>query len=125
MSIAGHDERRIDRAKTLGFEPKHESCATCRFWLPDFSTVSSAETDGEAGVELAYGVCRRSPPAIVQPVINRLMTPNHRDQATELHDLVDSTDLFDASHFPGTFSLEWCGEFQWLPKLQPSEAPVC
>jgi hypothetical protein len=86
-------------------KPKTERCETCRFWR---------------GVnDSGNGECRRKPPAILADLLGPDATIAARG------DCADTGSLFEyASRFPVTFQLDWCGEFEWLPRLEPM-GPLC
>lgn len=121
MVGACHTEKGFDRTKTSGLKPKRESCATCRFWLPAAVEPETPETD-----ELTFGFCRRRPPQIVETLARMVVgKPVIGGGGEDMEALFSITEAYNATSFPSTFTTEWCGEFEWLPRLQPKEWPIC
>ena len=67
---------------------EQESCASCRFWRRDKTTVVY-ET----------GYCRLNPPTIVGAYIHE-------------HKPGMDKNLIDATNFPVTFDDDWCGKWE-------------
>jgi hypothetical protein len=108
----------VNRFKRAEFDRKREHCATCRFWMPR-QTISDDEKSSTD--ELGFGFCRRQPPKLIEHLVAMVVAKPVLGKQSDIDDLFDATDHFDATAFPGTYHSEWCGEFQWLPKLQPEE----
>jgi len=120
MSVAAYPDER-DRSIAPAFDGRWEHCATCRFWLPE-----KLRSDEDSRMtELTFGVCRRNPPRLIEHLVRMNCQSPSVGSQTDMEELFTVSQHFDATAFPGTFHSEWCGEFQWLPKLQPTEAPVC
>jgi hypothetical protein len=120
MSVSAiFDDR--DRTVAAEFNPKRESCATCRFWMPNqYLGDDPARTD-----ELGFGFCRRRPPRLVEALVSMAATSPPVGRHADMDELFPAVRHFDATAYPGTFHNEWCGEFEWLPRLQPVEMPIC
>lgn len=89
-------------------KPKSERCETCRFW-------QALEQDRQENEDNLIGDCRRRPPRFVPHVFERQAAPVHFSRTAS----EDERDLYEATRFPLTDADEWCGEFEWLPSLEP------
>lgn len=113
MVGACYTEKGFDRTKADFFDPEHEACATCRFWLPcDRSMRAKDKTE-----ELSFGFCRRRPPTIIDALVPMSTGYPVIGKHQDMEDLFDYSAAYDSTAFPGTYASEWCGEFEWLPDL--------
>ncbi len=87
-------------------------CGTCRWWLADQPTG----TESQKPDDLGFGVCRRRPPVIVEALLPYVMTPPQFGRHLDIEEGVSTSDLFNISHYPGTFVTDGCGEFERLPE---------
>lgn len=100
------------------YDKKTAQCATCRFWLPDPDGPQD-HNDPAFG----FGSCRLEPPKIVTPLAKLAMGKLRFGQQFDPQDVFSVTDAYDASSFPGTYMHQWCGRFEWIPRLSPMEGP--
>ena len=68
-----------------------ESCEKCKFWL--FATKDE---------DYSYGDCRRFPPSLIKGFNNQIK---------------GEIDIWTMYQNPMTISVEWCGEYKKLSKV--------
>lgn len=112
---------RYDRTTEGGnVDTKTESCGTCRFWQMDGDAKESAVDPSDIG----FGFCRRRPPTLIETLVRMTVSTPQLGQQHDMDQLFTATDVFDASSFPGSFHAEWCGDFEWVAGLDPSDRPI-
>ena len=100
-------------ANPVNFDPKCECCGSCRFWLLD-QTVKEMNA-----YSVGYGWCRRRPPKLIPAMVDIMLEKPKMGHHQDMSDLWNAYGAGDAASYPGTFCLQWCGEFEWHPRLEP------
>jgi len=90
---------------------KRAQCNTCRFWKIDPDTADPNDDDG------GYGGCRRRPPVIIDSMVAAEIVPPRYGQQSD-QDLYTAT-IVNCTRFPPTSALDWCGDFEWIDRLNP------
>lgn len=88
-----------------------ERCNTCRFWHEDLSVRDPADAD------FGFGHCRRRPPVVIDSVARALLPKLEYGQQSDPE--IGTASMTDASLWPATFAMSWCGEFDSLIVPRP------
>lgn len=86
-------------------------CDLCEFWEKNDSQGEGIHVDD------MQGECRRFPPALNMPFIDKASKEDHAEHQTWEHESQETFRLISLSHawcFPVTDGSSWCGEFQQL-----------
>lgn len=89
-----------------------EHCNRCRFWHEDMAVRDPAD------VNFGFGHCRRRPPVVIDSVVSALLPKLEYGQQADPE--IGTASMSNASLWPVTFAMSWCGDFDSLILPRPS-----
>jgi hypothetical protein len=73
--------------------------------------------------DVGHGWCRRRAPRLIETLVAMTVAKPRLGNQEDMDDLFHVCSVNDATSYPGTFCLQWCGEFEWLPGFEPIRIP--